>query len=192
MRSWYRDSAIRQTMPKLKPVKSSPLLSVAKQFYEEGDVIVQVDKFPRPLALILVVEDFSPYRSFITAMLKEKNNLRVICEAGDGIEAVERALQLKADLILMDIGLPRLNGIEAARRILKELPDSRIIFLTQETSPEIIQEALSFGARGYVIKTRAAGELMDAIEAVLQGKVFVSQNLDGHKFGGTIKSSPED
>jgi len=185
-------SAAEQALPELQPTEFRPLPRVAKQIQSEGDAITQADKLLRQVGQILVVEDFPAYRSFITTMLKEKSDLPVVCEAVDGIEAVERARQQKPDLILMDIGLPRLNGIEAARRILKELPDSRIVFVTQETSAEIIHEALDLGARGYVIKARAAAELMAAIEAALQGGVFVSGGLDGQPFGGTMKSGPED
>lgn len=97
-----------------------------------------------------------------------------MCELADGLEAVQKAEELKPDLILMDIGLPGLNGIEAGRQIRKLVPDAKIIFLTQESSEDVVQEALRLGARGYVVKTRAGSDLMPAVEAVLQGKQFVS------------------
>jgi DNA-binding NarL/FixJ family response regulator len=106
--------------------------------------------------------------------------LRVICEVGDGLQAVERAQELSPNLILMDIGLPGLNGIEAARQILKLIPESKIVFLTQETSAEVVREALNVGAWGYVVKSQAGKELLGAIEAVLQGRRFISYGLDGH------------
>jgi DNA-binding NarL/FixJ family response regulator len=89
------------------------------------------------------------------------------------LKAVQRAAELKPDLILLDIGLPGLNGIEAARRIRRLVPESKIIFLTQESSAGAVQEALSLGARGYVVKANARRELLNAVEAVLSGKTFV-------------------
>lgn len=98
-------------------------------------------------------------------------------EASDGLEAVHKAEVLQPDLTLLDIGLPGLNGIEAARQIRKCALNSRILFLSQEISSDIVQEALSTGAQGYVVKADAGGELLTAIEAVVQGSRFVSAGL---------------
>ncbi|HWZ75771.1 MAG TPA: response regulator transcription factor [Candidatus Sulfotelmatobacter sp.] len=116
---------------------------------------------------ILIVEDFPQFRQFICSMLGERNDLQIIGEAADGLEAVQKAVELKPDLILMDIGLPSLNGIEAARQIRKLVPQSKIIFLSQESSSEVMQEALSLGARGYVVKIKATSELMTVIDAAI-------------------------
>jgi len=116
---------------------------------------------------ILIVEDFPQFRQFICSMLGERNDLQIIGEAADGLEAVQKAVELKPDLILMDIGLPSLNGIEAARQIRKLVPQSKIIFLSQESSSEVMQEALSLGARGYVVKIKATSELMTVIDAAM-------------------------
>ena len=99
---------------------------------------------------------------------------KVICEVSDGLDAVQKAEELKPDLILLDIGLPTLNGIEAARQIRKLAPDSKIIFLSQEPSVDVVREALSLGAWGYVVKTVAGNDLFAAVESVLLGKRFVS------------------
>jgi len=123
---------------------------------------------------ILVVEDFASFRQFIRSTLGKNPGLQVICEVSDGLEAVPKAEELKPDLILLDIGLPTLNGIEAARQIRKLSPDSKIIFLSQESSAEAVQEALRLGAWGYVLKTRAGSNLLPAVEAVLSGKRFFS------------------
>jgi DNA-binding NarL/FixJ family response regulator len=124
---------------------------------------------------ILVVEDFEPFRQFVRAALGKRPDLEVVGEASDGLEAVQKAVELKPDLILMDIGLPSLNGIEAARRILKLVPQSKIVFLSQESSAEVVQEVLSLGAWGYVVKARAGSDLLAAVEAVILGKKFVGR-----------------
>jgi DNA-binding NarL/FixJ family response regulator len=127
-----------------------------------------------PVARILIVEDFPDFRRFICSTLGESLDFRVIAEVSDGLEAVQKAAELKPDLILLDIGLPSLNGIEVARQMRSLVPESKIIFLTQEYSADVVQEALSLGARGYVTKTEAQADLFAAVEAVLSGKTFVS------------------
>ncbi len=87
---------------------------------------------------VMVVEDFHSFRQHVCSKLEQRPELRVICEVSDGLEAVEKAGELKPDLILLDIGLPTLNGIEAARRIRCLTPESKIIFVTQEASPEFV------------------------------------------------------
>jgi DNA-binding NarL/FixJ family response regulator len=122
---------------------------------------------------VLVVEDFAPFRRFICSTLEKQANLQIICEVSDGLVAVQKAEELKPDLILLDIGLPTLNGIEAGRRIRKTVPEAKIIFLSQESSADVVQEALALGACGYVVKTRAASELLTAVESVISAKQFV-------------------
>jgi two-component system response regulator DegU len=126
---------------------------------------------------VLVVEDFQPFRCFLSSLLQEKSDFEGVYEASDGVEAVSRARELSPDLILMDIGLPGLNGIEAARQIQQYLPSSKIVFLSQENSAEVVQEALSFGALGFVHKSRAGMDLFPAMSAALQGKQFISSGL---------------
>jgi DNA-binding NarL/FixJ family response regulator len=123
---------------------------------------------------VLVVEDFEPFRRFVCSRVGDSSQLQVICEVSDGLEAVQKAEELQPDLILLDIGLPKLNGIEAARRIRKLSPQSKILFVSQESSADVIEEALSLGAMGYVIKARAGSELLVAMEAVREGRQFVS------------------
>jgi DNA-binding NarL/FixJ family response regulator len=123
---------------------------------------------------VLVVDDFEPWRHFVSSLILMKPELQLVGEASDGLEAVQKAVELKPDLILLDIGLPTLSGIEAARQIRKLAPESKIIFLSQESSAEIVEEALSLGAWGYVVKTRAESELLTAVEKVICGKKFVS------------------
>jgi len=120
------------------------------------------------------VEDYEPMRKTVRATLQKRHDLQIVGEASDGLEAVQQAVELKPDLILMDIGLPSQNGIEAAREIRELVPKAKILFLSQETSPEVIQEALSVSASGYVVKVNAGVELIPALEAVISGKQFVS------------------
>jgi DNA-binding NarL/FixJ family response regulator len=125
-----------------------------------------------PLVRVLLVEDFEPFRRFIHPTLQEAE-LQVVGEVSDGLEAVQKAEELQPDLILLDIGLPTLNGIEAARRIRKLSPQSKILFLSQESSADVIEEALKYGV-GYVIKTHAGSDLLATIEAMRAAGHFVS------------------
>jgi len=138
-----------------------------------------VDKSP---IRVLVVEDYEPWRRFVSTTLQTQPELQVIGEAVDGLEAVQQAEELQPDLILLDIGLPTLNGIEAARRIRKLSPESKILFISQESSADVVQEALALGALGYVVKAHAGSELLVAVNAVLQGRQFIGSGLSGHDF----------
>ena len=128
---------------------------------------------------ILLVDDYEPWRRFVSTTLQKKSELQIVGEVTDGFEAVQKAQQLQPDLILLDIGLPTLNGIDAARRIRELSPKSRILFVSEDRSWDIAGEALRTGANGYVVKSDAASELLPAVEAVLQGKQFVSSGLIG-------------
>ena len=108
----------------------------------------------------------------------------VIGVASDGLEAVQKAEELQPDLILLDIGLPSLNGIEVARQIRKFSPKSKILFVSQESSAEMVQGALGTGAQGYVLKGDAGRELLEGVNAVLRGEQFVSGRFAGHDFTG--------
>ncbi len=129
----------------------------------------------RPSSIrILVVDEFEPWRRFASLTLRKKPGLLIVGEASNGLEAFQKAVELEPDLILMGIGRPALDGIEAARRIREMVPEAKIIFLSDESSVDVVQEAMSFGAWGYVFKTMAAIELLTAVETVLSGLRFVS------------------
>ena len=130
---------------------------------------------------VFIVDDYEPIRRFVRATLGNSQNFQVIGEASDGLEAVHKAQELQPDLIVLDIGLPTLNGIEVARRIRKLCPGCRIILLSQEASADLAREAFRLGAMGYVVKAHAGSELLAAIEAVSQGRQFVSKGLSGHQ-----------
>jgi DNA-binding NarL/FixJ family response regulator len=131
-----------------------------------------------PLIRVLVVEDFEDWRRQVRFMIQARTEWQVIAEASDGSEAVQKAEDLKPDLILLDIGLPKLNGIEVARRIRQRSPSSKIIFLSQNSDLDVVRAALDTGALGYVRKTDARRELLPAMDAVLRGKQFVSSSLN--------------
>ena len=126
---------------------------------------------------VLVVEDQAPYREFVLSVLHSRPEFQIIAQADDGAEAVRIAEELRPDLILLDIGLPGLNGIDAARRILQLCPQSKILFVSQESSHEIVLGALCTGATGYVLKADAGSELMAGINSVLLGKKFMSSSI---------------
>jgi len=126
---------------------------------------------------VLVVEDFEPFRRFICSTLRERPELRIVGEASDGLQAVQKAQELKPDLILLDIGLPRLNGIEAASRILRLVPGAKVLFVNHSNDVDVVTAALSDGARGYVRKENAKTDLLPAVETVLHGDRFVSRGL---------------
>jgi DNA-binding NarL/FixJ family response regulator len=123
---------------------------------------------------VLVVEDFAAFRQFTCEALASIRDVEIVGEVSDGLEAIQKAVELRPDLILLDIGLPTLNGIEVARQVRKLVPESKIIFLSQESSADIVQEALNLGAVGYIVKARTNRELLPAVGAVLAGKTFVS------------------
>ena len=127
----------------------------------------------------LVVDDFSSFRRRVCWMLEENPEVRLIGEAADGAEAVQKAVESQPDLVLLDSDLPKLSGIEAARQIRKVVPKSKILFVSQDSNPEVVQAAFQLGARGYVIKSDAARELLTAVKSVIQGARYVSRALAG-------------
>jgi DNA-binding NarL/FixJ family response regulator len=126
---------------------------------------------------VLVVDDFARFRGFVRSMLGKHPDFQVVGEASDGLEAVHKAEKLQPDLIVLDLGLPSLNGLEAARRIRRLSSKSKIIVSSQESSAEIVQEALRSGALGYVTKARLVTDLIPAIHEAMLGHTFVSGSL---------------
>lgn len=132
------------------------------------------------LVRILLVDDFEGFRTFTSSLLRKQPGFQIVADVLDGPEAVQKAEELKPDLVVLDIGLPKLNGIEAARQIRAVSPESKILFLTGNDDPKVAREALDTGATGYVAKSDAAVELLSAVEAVLLGKQYISKRLVGH------------
>jgi DNA-binding NarL/FixJ family response regulator len=130
-----------------------------------------------PLLRVLVVDDFEPRRREVIAQIRERSNFRIIGMAGDGVEAIQKAEELQPDLILLDVSLPKLSGIEAARRIRKLVPRAKILFLSASPDPDVARAAFCAGGAGYVLKSDAGAALLQGIEAVLSGKQFLSRSL---------------
>jgi CheY-like chemotaxis protein len=126
---------------------------------------------------VLIVEDYEPWLRLVLSKLKENSKVRVVGDVSDGLAAVQRAHELQPDLILLDIGLPGLNGFEVARRIRRVSPNSRLLFLSDYRSAETVEVAMGTGANGYVVKSDAGRDLVRAVETVLQGKQFVSASV---------------
>jgi DNA-binding NarL/FixJ family response regulator len=128
----------------------------------------------------LIVEDYEEYRQFLRLTLQKETEFVVIGEALDGLQALQQAEELQPDLILLDLSVPKLNGMEACRRIRKVSPRSKVVILSQESSPEVVEAALRMGAVGYLLKSDAI-DLPQALDAILQGAVFVSPRLKNYR-----------
>ena len=131
---------------------------------------------------VLVVEDFEPFRRFIRSSLEARPEWQIICDVSDGLDAVQKTGELQPDLILLDIGLPTLNGMEVARQAQNLAPNVKILFLSENRSPDVVTAALSTGANGYLLKSGAGGHLLPAIETILKGKRFLDARLSGQVF----------
>jgi DNA-binding NarL/FixJ family response regulator len=140
---------------------------------------------------ILVVDDYEPWRSFYSTAIGKQPALQIIGETSNGWKAVQRAQELQPDLILLDIGLPTLNGIEAARRIRNVSPGSKIILVSEYNSAGMVAAAFSNGAGGYVVKAYAQFELLPAIKAVLEGERFISAAVAAHALGNLETGAPQ-
>ena len=131
----------------------------------------------RPVRVV-VVDDSPDFRDLVISIVHTQPELQVVGEACDGEQAVRKIESLRPELVLLDLGLPTLNGFEVARIIHKTSPSSKIIFISQESSPDVVQEALSLGARGYILKSDVTNGLLgEAVRAVLQGRQFLSKTV---------------
>ena len=148
---------------------------------------VRVQPFPRAsinvmTVRILVVDDHPVVRHGLRTLLGSRPEWKIVGEAADGIEAVDKAHSLKPDVILLDVSMPKMDGLEACRRIRKIVPESEVLMVTQHDSPQMMREAISAGAKGYVVKANVARDLPAAVEAVSQHRPFTSLN---HEAGGS-------
>jgi DNA-binding NarL/FixJ family response regulator len=134
---------------------------------------------------ILLADDHDGWRDQVRHILQMRPHWHVVSDARDGLEAVRKAAELRPDVVLLDVGMPYLNGIEAAIKIRRNSPDSRVVFVTLNYDRDVVSAALEAGARGYVLKTTAATELLPAIEAALRdGQNHRPRDQENHSPGG--------
>lgn len=140
---------------------------------------------------ILIVDDHGIVRAGIRSLLEGQSNIEVVGEAAGGEEAVEKAIRLQPELVLMDIAMPGMNGIEATRRIKKELPEVTILVLTMHDDEEFFFPVLRAGASGYILKETDPQELLYAIRVVRRGQVFLSPAVTKTLLDDFIGKAPE-
>ena len=138
---------------------------------------IQIEAVEMSLVRILVVDDFGPWQDFVRVCFRERSDLQILDVVSNGLEALQKAADLQPDLILLDISLPEMSGIEAAKRIRRSAPNIKVIFLTGYSDPEIVREAFRVGGDGYILKWDAAEELIVGMESVLRGKKFTSRGV---------------
>jgi DNA-binding NarL/FixJ family response regulator len=146
---------------------------------------------------ILIADDHEIVRRGLRSIVEGQGDLEITGEALTGREAIEQVRRLKPDLVIMDIGMPELNGLDATRHILKEFPSTEILILTMHESEQLIREVLDVGARGYMLKSDAGRDLMAAIESLRRHKPFFTSKvsemvLTGFLRGGGNSDEPED
>src|SRR5690349_15240565 len=112
-------------------------------------------------------------------MLQKDESLQIVGVASDGFEAVQKAIELKPDLVLLSVGLSKLNGLETAKRIGEAVPGVKLLFATQNTDPDVMTGALSNGSHGYILKMDASRELLPAIRAIRRGEKFIGSGMKG-------------
>ena len=130
------------------------------------------------LTRVLVVDDYEPWRKYVRSVLARQPGFEVLAEVSDGLKAVQRAEELQPDLVLLDLSLPSMHGIDAARLIRTVAPYAKILFLSENRHPEVAEAALDAGGHGFVVKSDCGRELIIAIKAVLHEETFISQCLN--------------
>lgn len=141
---------------------------------------------------ILLADDHEVVRAGLRALLEEQQGWEVVAEAVDGREAVEKATKLKPDVVVIDIAMPSLNGLEAVRQIVKAVPNCRVLVLTMYDSDPLIQQVLQAGARGYLLKSDAGRDLVSAIDALRRNKTFFTPKVSQMVLEGYLDKSPRE
>jgi DNA-binding NarL/FixJ family response regulator len=141
---------------------------------------------------ILIADDHKLFRVGLRQIIDAKNGMRVVAEAATGLEAVAKAHEASPDIVLMDISMPELSGLEAMRRIVDELPDVRVIILSMHSDRRYIQEALRAGAKGFLLKDSAPEELLRAIHKALRDQIVLSAKINAVVLESFVQHSPAD
>jgi len=141
---------------------------------------------------ILLADDHEVVRAGLRALLEEQQGWEVVAEAVDGRDAVEKATKLKPDVVVIDIAMPSLNGLEAVRQIVKAVPHCRVLVLTMYDSDPLIQQVLQAGARGYLLKSDAGRDLVSAIDALRRNKTFFTPKVSQMVLEGYLDKSPKE
>ena len=126
---------------------------------------------------ILIVDDHEVVRQGVSSLLRRARNYEICGEAADGHDAIEQARRLQPQVVVMDISMPNLNGLEATRAIRSSVPDSEVLIMSQHDSPQVVQQAFNAGARGYVVKSSLARELLNAVASVGRHQSFVDPKI---------------
>lgn len=141
---------------------------------------------------ILLADDHEVVRAGLRALLEEQNGWEVVAEAVDGRDAVEKASKLKPDVVVIDIAMPSLNGLEAVRQIIKAVPNTKVLVLTMYDSDPLIQQVLQAGARGYLLKSDAGRDLVSAIDALRRNKTFFTPKVSQMVLEGYLDKTPRE
>jgi DNA-binding NarL/FixJ family response regulator len=139
---------------------------------------------------ILVADDHEVVRKGLVALLHAQPDWQVCGEAAEGREAVEKTFELKPDVVILDIGMPNLNGLEATRQILRTNPQARVLILTLHDSDQVVREVLNAGARGFLLKSDAARDLVAAVDALRHDKTYFTSKVAAMVLEGFLKTSP--
>ena len=137
---------------------------------------------------ILVADDHEVVRRGLCALLQAQPDWEVCGEAGDGREALDKTQKLKPDVVILDIGMPSLNGLEATRQILKAMPNTKVLILTLHDSDQVVREVLNAGARGFLLKSDAARDLVAAVEALRRDKTYFTSKVAAMVLEGYLKN----
>lgn len=143
-----------------------------------------------PTLRILVADDHEVVRHGVRSLLEGHPGWELCAEAADGREAVEKAIQLKADVVILDIGMPNLNGLEATRQILRSVPQTRVLILTMHESEQVVREVLEAGARGFLLKSDAGRDLVAAVESLQRHKTFFTSKVAEMVLESFLKNKP--
>lgn len=138
---------------------------------------------------VFLADDHKILRESLVILLSQKDNIEVVGAAGDGQDAYKKILELQPDIAVLDISIPRLNGLDLAERLRTEMPGVKVVILTMHKSGEFVSKALCAGVRGYVLKDNALEELIECIELVYTNKIYLSQDITGIVVEGFVHNS---